>query len=298
MLGVLLGGPIGGSGASYGSGSGGSFALNNCLLNDVQTVFWGDTLSGNVGTYWSAHLFNCTVDHCSTFTYIGPGNVSMSIDNSILANVETLGWLSCPNNGCGAIIYGDHDGFWNSSMYGYGYCYPSFGGYCYSSVASPFQDGGSGHHYLASTSIFRGKGATYGMFYGPPASFWTALKSKTTCPPIAIAAGLHVIDHLTFSRQPGVPRYVSGAAQDLGYYYDALDYTVANVYSDGNITVTPGTAIGIRSDPDPYYLCAGFILRENSTFVSHGTPQSNNVFTSVRSVQEGPFSIGAHAPAR
>ncbi len=87
-----------------------------------------------------------------------------------------------------------------------------------------------------------------------------------------------------------VPRYISGAP-DLGYHYDALDYTVASmVVKGGTITVQPGTAIGFRNDHiENFWSLGGFQLSGNSTFISKGTPNSPNTFASVLFVQEGPF---------
>ncbi len=73
---------------------------------------------------------------------------------------------------------------------------------------------------------------------------------------------------------------------DLGYYYDALDYTFGGVIAleGAQITVLPGTAIGLRFD-----WWFGFDLWEGSSFISQGTPTKPNTFVPVSLVQEGPY---------
>jgi hypothetical protein len=147
--------------------------------------------------------------------------------------------------------------------------------------AGVFQASGAGNHYLPGNSPCRAAG-TATIDPGLLAS----LARKTTSPPVALDTDLSVTDRLSLS--PQVSRY-SGNAPDLGYYYDPLDYTVQNLYCKGAaITVAPGTAIGVRNEPtgNDYVWPAGFILWENSSFVSHGTPENPNVFTDVRMVQE------------
>jgi len=119
------------------------------------------------------------------------------------------------------------------------------------------------------------------------------LKTKTTQPPVALPAQVYLTGHLTLP--PEVPRYVTGPP-DLGYYYDALDYTVALMALDqgSSITVLPGVAIAVRNDYhyDPqygyYWTTAGFGLWEGSSFTSHGTPTAPNTFTHTARVQEQP----------
>ena len=87
---------------------------------------------------------------------------------------------------------------------------------------------------------------------------------------------------------PQVARYTNGAP-DRGYYYDALDYTVAWMTVSGSITVEPGTAIGVRNEPIPgasRYTWYGLDLRENSSVVSRGMPNRPNIFADTQTVQE------------
>ena len=100
---------------------------------------------------------------------------------------------------------------------------------------------------------------------------------------------------------PQASRYTNGAP-DLGYYYDALDYSVANLtLSGGNLTVLPGTAIAVRNDYIPngcwqgimktathILYVEGIVVQQGASFVSHGTPTKPNIFTAEKMVQEFP----------
>jgi hypothetical protein len=172
---------------------------------------------------------------------------------------------------------------------------------CYSvtAVKSPilnsdtdvFQTSGNGSHYLPVNSNYRSFGTT-----AIDPTLLTALHTKTTQPPLALPLFMVLTGDLTLC--PQVPRYASGPP-DSGYYYDALDYTVARVLLAGaNLTVLPGTAIATRNecvweyDPDYGPWCwwtfEGFGLAEGSSLISHGTPTTPSTFTSVTRVQEQP----------
>src|SRR5205814_8418343 len=77
---------------------------------------------------------------------------------------------------------------------------------------------------------------------------------------------------------------------DLGFYYDALDYTVAEmILNGGKVTVQPGTAIGMRVDyvPDSgQWTLAGFEAWEGATIISRGTPNAPITFVGNPLVQE------------
>ena len=143
-----------------------------------------------------------------------------------------------------------------------------------------FQATGAGNYYLAATSPLHKSGST-----GISPRLLTEFQHKTTQPPIAFPACMQASGVLTLV--PQAQRYTNGAP-DLGYYYDALDYTVAWITSWGTITVLPGTAIGFRDDPltASTYTFWGFDLRENSSFISHGTPTNAIIFSDVEFVQE------------
>ena len=119
------------------------------------------------------------------------------------------------------------------------------------------------------------------------------LGGKTTYPPVAFSPIMQISGNLSLF--PAVPRYTSGAP-DLGYYYAALDYTVAGVALavGSSITVEPGTVIAVANDYLPAYdgfTIGGFDLREGSSFVSHGTPVTPNIFTTENMIQETPETL-------
>ncbi len=245
--------------------------VNNTLFGHVDCPLTIDSADDPSGSFWQ-----CTFDGAGALVYsLGDScAANWGFCNCVLANVGLL------VSGCGSpSVGGAYNGFYNS---------PHFGSPVFDSgTTSPFQALGFGSYYLTDASGFRAKGTT------PYPQLIATLKSRTTRPPVSLTAAMDVTGQLTLS--PQVARYTSGAA-DLGYYYPALDYTVASVFveSGGGITVAPGTAIAVRNDHDPtgHWLWCGFILRENSTFVSHGTPTSPSVFTTLRLVQEGPFDLG------
>jgi len=106
---------------------------------------------------------------------------------------------------------------------------------------SNFQSVNAGNYYLAANSTFHKSGTA-----SISQRLQTELQSKTTYAPVSIAPFAHVTGQMTLS--PQAQRY-TGGAPDLGYYYDALDYTVADMILDGGtLTVLPGTAIGCRFD--------------------------------------------------
>jgi hypothetical protein len=143
---------------------------------------------------------------------------------------------------------------------------------------STFAPGDDASYYLAMNSACRGAGTV-----NISAPMLHQLRQKTTTAPMSFIADLG-IDEMTLF--PVVKRY-SGGAPDLGFYYDALDYTVAAMLVTNEITVLPGTAIGIRNDD-----LGGFFLQDDSSFVAHGTPTNPIIFTDIEFVQEGPLQPG------
>jgi len=271
--------------AGSGSGSGSLIAqFNNCLMADVNYCLdfacFGRTLS--------AGFTHCTIGNASALK--GPtlqtSPVAITAKNSVFANVSSLSVDSY------VTIGGDYNGFYSSSLPSFGTHNPSTPG------SSPFQSSdGGGNYYLKSDSDFRGVGTT-----AIDPTVLNSLKTRATQPPVAIPFGTEVTGQLLLSPQgSAVPRYTTGPP-DLGYWYDVLDYTVAGVLAEGGaITVQPGTAIAVRTqdlgaNPDnPNLHLVGFIgfaLQENSTFVSHGTPNAPITFATTRLVQEGPFLRG------
>jgi hypothetical protein len=145
-----------------------------------------------------------------------------------------------------------------------------------------FQSADAGIYYLAANSPLHNAGMA-----GISPRLQTELRNKTTCPPVDIAAGTQISGQITLS--PQAARYTNGAP-DLGYYYDALDYTVADlILNGGTLTVLPGTAIGCRMEYIPAWQrwsYIGFDVEQNSSVVSQGMPARPNVFVDVQAVQE------------
>lgn len=145
-----------------------------------------------------------------------------------------------------------------------------------------FQATGAGHYYLAANSSLHHAGTA-----NISPHLQSELQGKTTYPPIVIAAYTELSGEMTLAPQAG--RYTYGAP-DLGYHYDALDYTVADmILNGGKLTVLPGTAIGYRMEYNSKagdWTWIGFDVRENSAFICQGTPAKPNVFVDVQLVQE------------
>lgn len=147
-----------------------------------------------------------------------------------------------------------------------------------------FVSEGLGYYYLAANSSLHNAGTA-----NISSRLQSELQHKTTYAPVPIAVNTTITGNLTLS--PQAPRYTNGAP-DLGYYYDALDYGVANLtVNGGNIIVLPNTAIAVRNDyisASSNYSFEGFFVREGSSFVSLGKPNKPNVFTAEKMVQEFP----------
>lgn len=246
----------------FGDGDSGPVTLtcNNCLYNSTDALVILDLNDGG-DTY---NLNNCTIDNVCYLVYgRNPNDNDGNAVNCIFANMGNV-----------ASWGGNNNGFYNSSPFGY----PSF-----TASTSPFQTVGEGSFYLANNP-FRGRGWT-----GISSSLLADLKTKTTYPPIALPAWLRITGDLALF--PQVPRYATGGP-DLGYYYPALDYTVANIdVAGGGITVEPGTAIAVRNDYLPAqneWTLVGFWLEQGSSITAHGTPTAAITFTSTKMVQEQP----------
>ncbi len=147
-----------------------------------------------------------------------------------------------------------------------------------------FVSEGYAYYYLAANSPLHHTGTA-----NISPRLQSELQHKTTYAPVPIAVNTTITRNLTLS--PQAPRYTNGAP-DLGYYYDALDYSVANLtLNGGNITVLPNTAIAVRNEyisTSSNYTFEGFLVREGSSFISLGMPAKPNVFTAEKMVQEFP----------
>jgi hypothetical protein len=147
-----------------------------------------------------------------------------------------------------------------------------------------FVSEGYGSYYLAASSPLHDAGTA-----NISSRLQSELQHKTTYAPVPIAVNTAITGDLTLS--PQAQRYTNGAP-DIGFYYDALDYTVASLtVNGGNITVLPNTAIAVRNEyisTNSTYTYEGFFVRQGSTFTSHGTPTKPNIFTAEKMVQEFP----------
>jgi hypothetical protein len=153
-----------------------------------------------------------------------------------------------------------------------------------------FVSSGAGNYYLAANSPLHRSG-----WSDISSRLQTELKNKTTFAPVAIAPFTQISGQITLA--PQAQRYTNGAP-DIGYFYDALDYTVAGlILNGGTLTVLPGTAIGFRMESYPngfpskfgfnlYWTYIGLDVRENSSLISQGMPGKPNVFVDVQQVQE------------
>ena len=153
-------------------------------------------------------------------------------------------------------------------------------------AATNFQTAGAGIYYLAANSPFH-----HGGTAGISPRLQSELKAKTTCPPLAFPALMRMNADITLF--PQVARYTNGAP-DLGYYYDALDYTVAYMFvTGGRLTVAPGTSVGFRNDymqsagpMGNHQTTFGFDVWQGAAFLSQGTAARPNSFVDAQFVQE------------
>lgn len=268
----------------YGSDS--RMCLNNCLFAHVNTPLDEANSGGYQGQWQMCH---CTVDGGAQLLNQAPyWQSSLLCTNCIFANISDIGTDSSD---------GQNNGFYPSSA-------PQVGDETFTSSTWPFQTGGQGpylyfqgggHYYLADGSPFKQQGTTQ---IDPV--LLTSLETKTTCPPLTLPSQMQLQGQLVLLPSPQVQRYKAGAP-DLGYYYDALDYTIADVLeaSGASVTVEPGTAIAVRNDyaynddmQNSYWTDAGFEIFGEATFISRGTPDRPITYTALRLVQEGPFEVG------
>ena len=147
-----------------------------------------------------------------------------------------------------------------------------------------FETVGAGAYYLRENSTLHNAGT-------PQISdkLVADFQRKTTYAPMSLPLQMKNKGALTL--YPRAQRD-AGGLPDLGYHYDALDYTAALLANYGTITVQPGTAVGLREElldgPGGSVLSwFGILLRENSVFLSRGLPAKRNIFTDVQRVQEG-----------
>jgi hypothetical protein len=148
--------------------------LVNCQSGvkcESETINLRNMLFANVQTNLNS-MFNTTVDAQNT-TFSGSSylasplnNVSLSLENCILANVSAL------TNITSISISGTNNGFYNS---------PAFGTSQVTNTFYPFQSVGAGNYYLTNGCNFFNAGTT-----NINATLLASLQQKTTYPPLLL----------------------------------------------------------------------------------------------------------------
>jgi hypothetical protein len=238
----------------------GNTKLQNLLFANVQTNFNNVSVESINAQNTTFSGSSCVVNGAVDYTI-------PTLTNCILANVTQL-----TNGGIYNGVSGDHNGFYNSPVFGTSQVTNNF---------YPFQSVGAGNYYLTNGCNFFNTGTT-----NIDVTLLASLQQKTTYPPI-IYSNVTISVNTTLS--PQAQR--DNDTPDLGYHYDPIDYLVTayGITNNSTLTVTNGTAIA-------YYDTAGIWLQDSSSIVSVGTPQNPNWFTRYQSVQEQPVSLDGLAP--
>lgn len=150
-----------------------------------------------------------------------------------------------------------------------------------------FQIADLGGYYLTEGSSLRHAGSM-----NISTNLLSLLRQRTTQPPLAFKPYMTLSGSMTLAPQPG--RYTNGAP-DLGYHYDAMDYSVATmILMGGSLEILQGTVIGLRNEyitNSGGWTIAGFWLTQGSTLVSKGTALAPNTLTLTKYVQEYPSAF-------
>lgn len=139
--------------------------------------------------------------------------------------------------------------------------------------AGIYQTVGAASYYLVQGSTNRGAGTT-----NIDPALLADLEARTTYPPTNVSGS--ITSNCTL--YPVVSRDASGSALDLGYHYDPLDYAISVVISNAEVTVYPGTALGLSTS----IAGTGIWLQSGAMFNSFGTPLNPNYITPYNAVQE------------
>jgi hypothetical protein len=238
----------------------------NCQYGTVnaRNMLFAKVQSGFNFNSSGAYVQNTTFS--SNSIIINSGSGSLVLNNCILANVSQL-----TNSSSYSTISGDHNGFYNSPVFGTGQVINN---------SYPFQTVGGGSYYLANGCSFFNAGTT-----NIDATLLAGLKQRTTYPPIVYA-----------NQTISVPLTLSPQAQrdtdtpDLGYHYDPLDYVFGGCDLYTNLTLAAGTAVGwyqdygsVYSSYQPY----GISLNDGANFTSTGTATQPCWLACTMAVQEG-----------
>jgi hypothetical protein len=150
------------------------------------------------------------------------------------------------------------------------------------SGAGIYQTVGGAGYYLADQSPYRNAGTA-----NIDSTLLSDLAQRTTFPPIVFFGSNHISTHMNMTLLPQAQRD-SDSFPDYGYHYDPLDYVFGGVYwTNVNLTVNPGTAIGIFCTNSGVGLAIfGLVIDGGGQFVSQGTPNNGNWVVRYNTVQE------------
>jgi hypothetical protein len=239
--------------------SGASVYFYNVLFADVGRCF-------NEGDSSRIDVQNGTFCNAAYLTWATSSGFEFNATNCIFAGVDDLEYSLDDYT----VISGDHNGFTHS---------PAFGANTVS-AANPFQTVGTGSYYLADGSAYHNAGTPV----IDPA--WQAeLQRKTTHPPLVYSNEIFSADQ-NFNPQAARD---TGAAPDLGYHYDPLDYVFIGCQVQASLTFTASTAAGwyVGSDAGGAADAAGLICSSNATVTFDGTATAPCWWTRYSNVQEG-----------
>lgn len=134
-----------------------------------------------------------------------------------------------------------------------------------------FASASGGHHYLTSSSVYRGIGTT--NVYRP---LRDQLRKMTTSAPLTLS-GEHVGKTNVLSK---ILERGGTSQPDIGYHYPAVDYLLNDfITSGGTVHLTNGVVVSIVRQP-------AFVLADMANFYSGGAPFQENVIVHPACVQE------------
>ncbi len=141
-----------------------------------------------------------------------------------------------------------------------------------------FQAVGGGLHYLAQDSPYRDAGST-----NLPSDLLELLNRKTSYPPLVYSNATINADLVL---GPVVQRDTN--QKDLGYLYDPLDYVFGGTHAYGNITFSPGTAVGwFRTSSGWTHAGHGIHIGDQKTVKFDGRGDAPCHWVRSTTVQEG-----------